>query len=94
METTTITFTEQEWSDLKIKARKEMGWVDIKEYSHNNIGLYMAGMSDKDMTLFATELQLEKLGWGHLHDPTIDISEEDRRANALAFKLRQSRISV
>ena len=93
METDTITFTEQEWADLKIKARREMSWCDIKEYSHNIIGLYMCGMSDADMTLFATQLQLDKLGWEHLFDPTIVISDEDRRANALAFKLRQKRMN-
>ena len=88
---TTKTFTEQEWRELKIKARREMSWCDIKEYSHNLIGLYMANMSEPDMLKFATELQLDKLGWEHLLDASITISEEDLKNNNLAFALRNKR---
>lgn len=81
-------FTEQEWEELKNKARREMLYVDIRPYSHNILGLYMANMTDEQMRKFATELELGELGWEHL-DTRGEISELDKGANKIAFQRRR-----
>jgi len=90
---TTKIFSKQEWEDLKIKARREIGFCDIKEYSHNLIGMYMMGMDKDQMEQFATELQLGRIGWVHL-DSSEDneISDDDKRQNEVAYKLRRMRM--
>lgn len=92
-EQTKKVFTEQEWNETKNKARREMGYVDIRPYSHNILGLYMADMNDEQMRNFATELELEKLGWGHL-DTHGEISETDKQANKIAYALRCKRMEL
>jgi len=84
--------TEQEWNKLKINARREIGWCDIKEYSHNIIALCMMNMNEEEMKRFAGELELGRLGWDHLDDETHELSVEDKRANAVAYKLREARM--
>ena len=86
-------FTEQEWNETKIKARREMSYVDIKPYSHNILGLCMANMTDDQMKKFATELELRFIGWGHL-DTRGDITDEDKQANRIAFELRRKRLEL
>jgi len=90
---TTKVFTEQEWNDRKRTARQEMGYVDIRPYSHNILGLRMADMNAEQMKRFATELELGQLGWGHL-DTHGEISETDKFENRIAFALRCRRMEL
>lgn len=87
-------FSKQEWEDLKIKARREIGFHTIKENSHNLIGICMMGMDDYQMRQFASQLNLRKLGWNHLDDGRIKITDDDKRKNEIAYELRRRRCEL
>ena len=77
-----------EWEERKAKIRNEMPFVDIKEYSHNIIGMTLPP-NEEDMKKMACELELGKLGWPHLDDAgSYLVSDHDKVSNNRVFLLR------
>ena len=86
-------YTMVEWETLKSKIRSEMGWCDIKEYSHNIIMLYLNQLTDEKTEQIATELQLGLLGWTHL-DKGGKIPDDDMHKNSIVYRVRDARIKA
>ena len=82
----TKSFTQQEWEERKNKIRYEMIYVDVREYSHNIVGLYLNDMSDEDAIRMCRECELGRIGWEHLDDGKA--SDADKAANRTIFKRR------
>jgi len=88
----TKSFTQQEWEERKKKIRNEMIYVDVREYSHNLISLYLNDMSDEDAIRMCRECELGRIGWEDFDDGKA--SDADKAANRSIFKQRNILIKL
>lgn len=79
--------TPADWEQRKEKIRREMPFVDIKEYYHNIIGMSLPS-NEEDMKKMTCELQLGKLGWQYLSDGSYPLTDADKFKNDCVFFFR------
>lgn len=84
-------FTEQEWSERKAKLRKEIPFVDIKEYSHNLITAYLNDMTDEQATRMISECGLGRIGWDEWDKgyDAYEVNEAEQKINEQLYKKRE-----